>query len=105
MLVLYLLCCFLLVGWVLSSVRLEAGHVVNLQRQVFARSLPQSCGVSLLCNYASQCSFAYQDALGAALLGVGGGVPGGVLVFFPSYGLLDRVRERERVGESGKTNQ
>lgn len=41
---------------------------------------------------------AYQDGVGASVLALVGIVPDGVLLFFPSYSLLERLTQRWQVG-------
>uniref|UniRef100_A0A0V0J709 Fanconi anemia group J protein homolog n=6 Tax=Schistocephalus solidus TaxID=70667 RepID=A0A0V0J709_SCHSO len=75
-------------------VRLEANHVVSADR-VFAASIARGPGGSrLLANYTNQNSFAFQDDIGSLIVGACRLVPGGVLCFFPSYGLLDKLVQR-----------
>jgi Fanconi anemia group J protein len=40
----------------------------------------------------------YQDSLGRLTLEVAQAVPDGVLLFLPSYSLMDKLRERWKVG-------
>ena len=49
-------------------------------------------------RYSNQHDLKYQDALGNALLQYARVVPGGMLAFFPSYGLMDKMHERWEVG-------
>ena len=53
-------------------------------------------GAKLNGTFKTAGDFAYQDDLGAALTAWCLDVPHGVLVFFPSYSLLDRVAQRWR---------
>lgn len=55
---------------------------------------PVVCGGN---RYSNQHNLKYQDALGNALLKYAHVVPGGMLVFFPSYGLLEKMRDRWQV--------
>lgn len=48
-------------------------------------------------RYTNQQDLRYQDALGNALLKYARVVPGGMLVFFPSYGLMDKMHDRWQV--------
>ncbi|CAM9782664.1 unnamed protein product, partial [Phaeothamnion confervicola] len=75
-------------------VRLEAGHVINVPQQCLVASVGRAGGVSLSAKFSDQNGFAYQDALGAALMEYAEVVPGGVLVFFPSYGLMHKMARR-----------
>lgn len=52
----------------------------------------------MLRRYTNQQDLRYQDALGNALLQYARVVPGGMLAFFPSYGLMDKMYERWEVG-------
>ena len=77
------------------SVRLEAPHVIDKNRQLWIGNLgrgPQ--GVSLMSTYTNTGSFAYQDSLGSTILCHLQQVPGGVLCFFPSYTLLQKCIAR-----------
>ncbi|VDK84735.1 unnamed protein product [Dibothriocephalus latus] len=75
-------------------VRLEANHVVSADR-VFAASIARGPGGNrLLANYTNQNSFAFQDDLGSLIVEACRLVPGGVLCFFPSYSLLDKLVQR-----------
>lgn len=51
----------------------------------------------MLRRYTNQHDLKYQDALGNALLQYARVVPGGMLAFFPSYGLMDKMHERWEV--------
>lgn len=41
----------------------------------------------------------FQDSVGTALLSICRCVPGGVLMFMPSYALMDKLTRRWQVGE------
>ena len=97
-------------------VRLEAPHVVDMQRQVWAGSTgaaplvsiggggsdsngnnqQQQQLVPLTATFKAAASFAFQDGVAACLLSAASVVPGGVLAFFPSYAALDRLMTRWR---------
>ena len=88
-------------------VRLEAPHVVDMQRQVWAGSTgaaPLSQGesgksnqlVPLTATFRAAASFSFQDGVAACLLSATAVVPGGILAFFPSYAALDRLMTRWR---------
>ena len=91
-------------------IRLEAPHVVDMQRQVWAGSTgaaPLSPGgesggasdrhlVPLTATFRAAASFAFQDGVAACLLSAASVVPGGILAFFPSYAALDRLMTRWR---------
>uniref|UniRef100_A0A5K3EF13 Helicase ATP-binding domain-containing protein n=2 Tax=Mesocestoides corti TaxID=53468 RepID=A0A5K3EF13_MESCO len=75
-------------------VRLEASHVVPLDR-VFAASVSRGpLGNRLCATYANQNVFTFQDDVGQLVLEACQQVPGGVLCFFPSYGLMDKLIAR-----------
>ncbi|CAM9820747.1 unnamed protein product, partial [Sphacelaria rigidula] len=44
--------------------------------------------------YSNQHDLKYQDSLGNALLQYARIVPGGILTFFPSYGLMEKMHDR-----------
>ena len=76
-------------------IRMEAPHCVDIATQVFAGAV--STGVmnsKLSGTFKTSVEFAYQDDLGASLEQWAREIPHGVLVFFPSYSLLDRVAQR-----------
>ncbi|CAM9111560.1 unnamed protein product [Discosporangium mesarthrocarpum] len=76
------------------EVRLEAPHVIDVSKQCFVGSVGQAMGVSLDARYANQDSLVYQDALGGALVQYSRVVPGGILVFLPSYSFLNKLHGR-----------
>ncbi|KAG1712977.1 hypothetical protein DVH05_000707 [Phytophthora capsici] len=76
-------------------IRLEANHVVNMRKQVFVGALMTGPGsVDLLSTYKNQQSFKYQDSMGYLLLQYAQMIPGGILMFFPSYALMGILRAR-----------
>eukprot|EP00903_Cladosiphon_okamuranus_P014456 g13412.t1 len=77
--------------------QLEAPHVINVRKQCLVTSIGYFGGVSLDARYTNQHDLKFQDALGNALLQHARVVPGGILVFFPSYALLEKVHERWKV--------
>ncbi|TYZ61577.1 hypothetical protein PybrP1_000774 [[Pythium] brassicae (nom. inval.)] len=78
-------------------IRLEANHVVDMRKQVFAGAIMRGPGgVDLSSTYANQQEFRYQDSMGQLLLQYAQIVPGGILMFFPSYSLLDKLATRWR---------
>lgn len=78
-------------------VRLEANHVVPPER-VFAASLARGPGgCKIQATYANQNTFAFQDDIGELILDACNIVPGGVLVFFTSYVLLEKLVARWEV--------
>jgi Fanconi anemia group J protein len=77
------------------DVTLEASHVIDVQRQVFAAAVPRGPnGASLRATFAAMGNVSYQDELAALLGDVFGAAPNGVLVFFPSYYALDLLVRR-----------
>ena len=77
------------------DVRLEAPHVVDMARQVWAGVLgagPDRTQLNGVFRNAS--TEAYQDAVGAAVLGLIRLIPDGVLLFVTSYSLLERLTDR-----------
>ncbi len=75
-------------------VRVEANHVIDVKRQVMVATIATCGGISLEGKFEQQKNLAYQDALGSALITTTNVTPGGVLIFLPSYGMLDRLVKR-----------
>ncbi|XP_077396793.1 Fanconi anemia group J protein isoform X2 [Festucalex cinctus] len=76
------------------SIQLEANHVIN-KSQVWVGTVgvgPQ--GRKLCATFQHAETYAFQDEVGGLLLHVCKVVPKGVLCFFPSYKMLDKLRER-----------
>ena len=74
-------------------VRLENPHVVP-DANVFASILARGPAATRLnSSFRTRDSLAYKSDLGAAIVSLAGSVPGGMLVFFPSYGLLGAAVE------------
>lgn len=79
-------------------VRFEAPHVINAGQQVWAGALGAGPGGGrIVGTYEESQKPGYQDAVGATILRVARTVPDGLLVFFPSYSLLDRLMQRWQV--------
>ena len=80
--------------------QLEANHVID-NSQIFVGVLP--CGPSgndLIGNYQNANSFNYQDDICQSIYEICKVTPFGVLCFFPSYALLEKVLERmQRTGK------
>ena len=75
-------------------VTLEANHVVETN-QVWAGALGVGpSGHSLNATYHNTNSYGFQDELGKLILRICGAVPHGVLVFLPSYKLLNDLTAR-----------
>ncbi|GAX76462.1 hypothetical protein CEUSTIGMA_g3907.t1 [Chlamydomonas eustigma] len=76
-------------------VRLEAPHVVDMMKQVWAGVIP--CGPSGSCltgTYKNTSSLEYQDNMGQAVLQSCKSIPDGVLFFVSSYSLIDLLTTR-----------
>lgn len=80
------------------QVRLEAPHVVNMARQVWAGALGAGpSGEHLLATYQHTSEPPFQDAVGSTVLQACRTIPDGVLLFLPSYSLLDKLVARWKV--------
>jgi len=93
-------------------VRLEAAHVIQIGQQLFSAVLQhavQRCkpagtaggtaaewqtGTGLKAVYSTTQTSTYKDGLGVSLCSIAETIPGGMLVFFPSYALLDACVSR-----------
>lgn len=72
--------------------RAELGHVIDTQRQVWIGTISQGPhGERLNTTFKFSDTFAVQDALGESLLAYAKVIPNGMLCFFPSYTLLEKV--------------
>ncbi|OQR99946.1 hypothetical protein ACHHYP_03880 [Achlya hypogyna] len=81
-------------------ITLEANHVVDMRRQVFLGSVMTGGGgrrVDLSASYQNQQDITYQDGLGHLVLKYSRIVPGGLLVFLPSYRLMNQLYDRWQV--------
>ena len=77
------------------EVHLEAPHVVNMKKQVFAGVIANSAaGSPIKATYQQTSKTSFQDTIGEILLSACQIIPDGLLVFFPSYSLLDRLVKR-----------
>lgn len=75
--------------------RAELGHVIDMERQVWVGVVSHGPnGEHLNTSFKNSDSFSVQDALGETLLAYIKKIPSGVLCFFPSYSLLDRIMQR-----------
>nr|XP_047125665.1 regulator of telomere elongation helicase 1 isoform X2 [Hydra vulgaris]XP_047125666.1 regulator of telomere elongation helicase 1 isoform X2 [Hydra vulgaris] len=73
------------------DVELENGHVIEKQ-QVFVGILPQGPdGKKLNSSYQSRSTSEYQVSLGNTIVNLSRIIPDGLLVFFPSYPVMDMV--------------
>ncbi|BDA46571.1 probable regulator of telomere elongation helicase 1 homolog at N-terminal half [Coccomyxa sp. Obi] len=76
-------------------VRFEAPHVINARMQVWAGSIcagPDNVKISATYEHSQKVEF--QDSVGASIAAIAATVPDGLLVFLPSYSMLDRLMER-----------
>ncbi|KAI3745621.1 hypothetical protein L6452_08022 [Arctium lappa] len=74
---------------------LEAPHVINVESQLWAgviHSGPDN--YPLNASYKTSEDYGFQDSLGTSLEEICKVVPGGCLVFFPSYKLMEKLRSR-----------
>ncbi|KAK9806231.1 hypothetical protein WJX72_006639 [[Myrmecia] bisecta] len=75
--------------------RLEAPHVVDMRRQVWAGAIGSGPdGTVLQATFKHTDTHKFQDSIGKCILQTCQVVPDGVLVFFPSYSLLDKLTTR-----------
>jgi Fanconi anemia group J protein len=80
------------------DVQLEAPHVVDMKRQVWAGIIDAGPSrLPLNASYRTADTYDFQDQLGAVLLATCQVAPGGVLVFLPSYSLLDKLEGASRI--------
>jgi hypothetical protein len=75
-------------------IRLEASHVIDPKTQVWVGAVSCSNRVNLNCSYGNQAAFNFQDAVATAIINYSQEIPGGILVFFPSYSLLEKLVQR-----------
>lgn len=74
---------------------LEAPHVIDIESQLWAAVIPTGPGnYPLNASYKTADAYAFQDALGTTLEEICKIVPGGSLVFFPSYKLMEKLCRR-----------
>ncbi|KAM0012938.1 putative RNA helicase [Helianthus debilis subsp. tardiflorus] len=74
---------------------LVAPHVINVDSQLWAGVIHQGPNnYPLNASYKTSEAHAFQDALGTSLEEICKVVPGGCLVFFPSYKLIDKLLSR-----------
>lgn len=70
-------------------------HVVNVRKQVYTSVVASGPGlVRMDTTYRNASNFKFQDSLGAAIVEYCKVIPGGVLIFFPSYRLLNLLVQR-----------
>ncbi|KAK3232012.1 hypothetical protein Dsin_003893 [Dipteronia sinensis] len=76
---------------------LEAPHVIDVESQVWASVISTGPGnYPLNASYKTADVYAFQDSLGKSLEEICNVVPGGSLVFFPSYKLMEKLCNRWR---------
>ena len=75
--------------------RLEANHVIDTSKQLWTAVLPfYENNIVFNWTYRSSENVLLQDALGHSLMGICQVVQGGVLVFFSSYSVLNKLVKR-----------
>ncbi|CAB4309336.1 unnamed protein product [Prunus armeniaca] len=86
---------------------LEAPHVIDVESQVWPAVISTGPGtLSLNASYKTADEYAFQDALGKSLEEIFKIVPGGCLVFFPSYKLMGKLCKRWRgTGQWSQLNE
>ncbi|XP_007018074.2 PREDICTED: Fanconi anemia group J protein isoform X1 [Theobroma cacao] len=76
---------------------LEAPHVIDVKSQVWSAIISHGPGnYRLDASYKTADTYAFQDALGKSLEEICKIVPGGSLIFFPSYKLMEKLCKRWR---------
>ncbi|KAK6778979.1 hypothetical protein RDI58_025697 [Solanum bulbocastanum] len=85
---------------------LEAPHVIDVESQLWAAVIPRGPrNYPLNASFKTADSYAFQDALGTSLEEICKIVPGGCLVFFPSYKLMDKLSSRwKETGQWARLN-
>ncbi|KAH6799841.1 RAD3-like DNA-binding helicase protein [Perilla frutescens var. hirtella] len=85
---------------------LEAPHIIDVDSQVWAAAISNGPGnYPLNASYKTADEYAFQDAVGTSLEEICKVVPGGCLVFFPSYKLLDKLSTRwQETGQWSRLN-
>ncbi|GFP82753.1 fanconi anemia group j protein homolog [Phtheirospermum japonicum] len=85
---------------------LEAPHVIDVDSQVWVAAIANGPGrYPLNASYKTADEYAFQDAVGSSLEEICKVVPAGCLAFFPSYKLLDKMRNRwEETGQWSRLN-
>lgn len=79
-------------------IKLEAPHVINMKKQVWAGVISNSpSGMPLQVTYQHTNKPEFQDALGTTVVNLCQRIPDGVLLFLPSYTLLDKLSARWKV--------
>lgn len=72
-------------------------HIIDVRKQLFVRVVAQGPGREPFdATFAGSSKFSFQDALGQAICEYCKVIPGGVLVFFPSYRMMNGLHTRWR---------
>lgn len=80
--------------------------MVNVKKQVWAGAISHGADGSLLqATYKHADTAAFQDSVGQSVVAVCKVVPDGVLMFLPSYSMLDRLMTRWKVCQCSHTKQ
>ena len=80
------------------EIRLEAPHVVNMATQVWAGAIGTGPNnEQLIATYQHTDKPTFHDAVGSTVLYACRTIPDGVLLFLPSYSLLDKLAARWKV--------
>lgn len=80
------------------AIRKSLPHVVDVKRQLFVAVAGEGPrGIRFDATYHGSARFDFQDALGDTLIDFSRVTPGGILVFFPSYRMMDIMRKRWQV--------
>lgn len=69
----------------------QAGHSINVDEQIICASISSFQSMSLDATWANQNSDEYQDTLGQLLVTIASINTGGLIMFLPSYSLLDKL--------------
>ncbi|XP_020529996.1 Fanconi anemia group J protein isoform X2 [Amborella trichopoda] len=88
------------------EISIEAQHVIDMESQLWAAVISHGPGkMCLNASYKTSDDFAFQDSLGSSLEEICKIVPGGVLIFFPSYKMLDKLSSRwSQTGQWSRLN-
>ncbi|CAH9087086.1 unnamed protein product [Cuscuta europaea] len=85
---------------------LEAPHVIDTESQLWAAVISRGPrNYPLNASYKTADSYAFQDSLGTSIEEICKVVPGGCLIFFPSYKLMEKLRSRwQETGQWARVN-